>query len=154
MKFEYGVGHCLFYSESVRVGVVQFHRRPRYYAHITFDFFKKIRKFSGRPRFVRKRALNDHILAGLAQRERSRSTAEIPNRCPVKIVRDGTSEENLVVVLSDPLLIDKNELCDNGAGLRLPQIVQIRNVTYDEIAAVKGKGVALLDKAPHIIVND
>jgi hypothetical protein len=67
-------------------------------------------------------------------------------------VRDGAGEENRVVRLNNAILIDKLKLGDYRADLVLALIVQVRNVAYDEVIAIKGDSVAFLDETPKIVI--
>jgi hypothetical protein len=51
-------------------------------------------------------------------------------------VRDGPSEEDLVILLNYSVLADIDELGNNGAGLEPTLVVQIGNVTDDEVREV------------------
>ena len=78
------------------------------------------------------------------------AAAEIWDRLPVKAMRYGPGEENLMVVLSDAILVDEDELRDQGACLEYAIRIQIRNVAHDEMVRVERDCVALIDEPPEV----
>ena len=153
MKLENAFRCCVFnYAERVGSGAVLFNGRAGNDGNVTFDLVEEIGECPGGLGFVREGALNDHVLAGIAQDQLMGTAGEIRDRLPVLAVRYGPGEENLVVRLRDAILVNEYEFRDQRARLQQPVSVKIRNITHDEVVRVERDRVALLDEPPEVVV--
>lgn len=97
--------------------------------------------------------LHGHVLTAFAERKAGRPAAEIGNGLPVQAVRNGAGKENLMVVLADSVLAEIDELRDNCTYLKFAFIVQIGNVTHDEVViSVESDRVTLFYQPPDVVV--
>ena len=67
-------------------------------------------------------------------------------------MRHGPSEEDLMVGLLHPLLVDKFELRNDCADLQFAFTVEIRNVSDNQVIAVEGNCVPPLDQTPEVVI--
>ena len=67
-------------------------------------------------------------------------------------MRNRPGKENLVIILNYLIFIGKNQLRDDGASLQFAFGVQIGDVADNQVVAIEGDGVPLLDQPPDVVV--
>jgi hypothetical protein len=67
-------------------------------------------------------------------------------------VRMGSSEEDLVIFLSHPLLIDEYDFGNDGAGLQLALSVEVRDIADNEVVTLESNCITLFDNASNVLV--
>ncbi len=118
---------------------------------IALDLRKEVREPGERAvdsRLVRKRSLDFDISARRTELDRDRAAGEVGNRGSIQLVRRLSREVNLMIILSDMVLIDENELGDDSTPLETAGRIEIRNISnHQVIGDIKCDRITLINQA-------